>query len=88
MKYFMSVYSPSREARRVFSMNRVSAEHYYDDYLRKYSHVHVQRRFKSGARTVCPHNDIYIWGEDISDNELFLRQMIGSVDRETLECPL
>jgi len=84
----MSVYSPSREARRVFSMNHVSAEYYYGDYLRKYSHVHRQRCLERGARTVCPYNDIYIWGEDISDNEIFRRILIGSVDKEPLVCPL
>lgn len=88
MKYFMSVFSPSRNARRVFLMSRVSAEYYYGDYLRKFGRAHIYRCLETGARTVCPHNDVHIWGEDISDSELFKRRLNGSVDPSDLECPL
>ena len=87
MKYFMSVFSPSRNARRVFLMNSVSAEYYYGHYLRKFSNLEIRRSLKTGAR-VHGENDVYIWGEDISDNQLFMRQLIGSVDKEPLDCPL
>ncbi len=87
MKYFMSVYSPSRELRRVFLMSGVSAEYYYGQYLRKFSNLEIRRSLKTGAR-VHGENDIYIWGEDINDSEIFKRRLVGSVDKETLDCPL
>jgi len=80
----MSVYSPSRQKRRVFLMEEEGAEYYYNQYLSKFGHAYIKRCFLSGARTVCPHNDIQIWGENISDNELFLKQLIGTVDQEPL----
>jgi len=88
MKYFMSVYSPSRNARRVFLMNSVSAEYYYGLYLRKFSRSHMRRCLESGARTICPDNNIYVWGENISNSEVFNRMLKGSVDKDTLDCPL
>lgn len=84
----MSVYSLGRETRRVFLMNRVSAEYYYGQYLGKFSHAHIKRCLESGARTVSPYNDIHIWGENISDNEVFKRRLIGTVDKEPLICPI
>ena len=83
----MSIYSPNRDARRVFLMSGVSAEYYYGYYLRKFSNLEIRRSLKTGS-TVHGENDVYIWGEDISDNELFLRQLIGSVDKKPMDCPL
>lgn len=80
MKYFMSIYSPSRNARRVFLMNNKSAKYYYNDYLRKFSHAHIQRCLENGASTVNYYNNIRIWGENISDCEIFKRRLIGSVE--------
>lgn len=85
MKYFMSVHSPSHQGRRVFLMNEESAKHYYNDYLRKYGHDHKLMCFTNGVRIESPHNNIHIWGENISDRELFKRRLNGSLDKETLE---
>ena len=86
MKYFMSMYSPSREGRRVFLMTRVSAEYYYRDYLQKFSDVHKARCFEEGSEIRSPNNDsLFIWGENISDKEIFKRRLMGSVDKLTLE---
>lgn len=86
MKYFMSVYSPNRNARRVFLMNSISAEYYYGDYLKKFSDIHKARCFEEGTEIRSTNNDtIFIWGESISDSEVFKRRLMGSVDKETLE---
>lgn len=84
MKYFMSVYSPSRQTRRVFLMNQDTAEYYYNDYLNKFGHAHKQKCLENGTRTDSPYSDTYIWGEDISDSELFKRRLSGFVDKDTL----
>lgn len=86
MKYFMSVYSPSRVGRRIFLMTSISAEHYYGEYLKKFSDVHKARCFEEGTEIRSPNNDsLYIWGENISDSEIFKRRLAGSVDKESLE---
>ena len=88
MKYFMSVYSPFRERRRVFLMSGALAVYYYNNYLSKFSHVWIQRCLESGARTACPHGDIHngihIWGENISNAEVFQRILKGELDKEKL----
>lgn len=89
MKYFMSVNSPSRECRRVFEMGRVSAEYYYGDFLSKFSHVHRTRSLKEGAEVRSPNSSsAIIWGENISDSELFKRRLSGALDKEMLDGPL
>ncbi len=86
MRYFMSVFSPSREGRRNFLMDEMLAKYYYDEYSNKFSDVEKRRRFESGERIYSPYNNnIYIWGEEISDTEVFRRRLIGSVDSEILE---
>lgn len=89
MKYFMSVYSPSREGRRVFLMSSVSAEYYYGDWLNKFSDVHKARCFEEGTEVRSTNNDtIFIWGENINDGEIFKRRLAGTVDKELLDGPL
>jgi hypothetical protein len=86
MKYFVSVYSPHRNARRVFLMNSESAKRLYGAYLRNFPEIHRTRCLKEGAEIRSPDNDsLFIWGENIGDSEIFKRRLNGSVDKETLE---
>lgn len=87
MKYFMSVWSPIRKARRTFLMSRVSAEYYYGDFLSKFHRDNMKHCFETGARAISE-NGTRIWGENISDSELFNRRLKGTVDKDMLECPL
>lgn len=80
MKYFMSV-----NRRRIFLMTRVTAEHYYHEYCSQFSYVEIQKRFKAGKTIESPHNGfIHIWGENISDTEVFKRRLQGLVDTKPL----
>lgn len=86
MKYFMSVYSPSREKIRNFIMREDSARHYYDNWLTKYSIIEIARKYSCGGKITSPHNsNLQIWGENISDQEIFKRRLTGTIDQETLE---
>lgn len=86
MKYFMSVWSPSREGTRIFVMHEDSAIHYYNEWLTKHSTVEITRKYTNGER-IRPSDArvIQIWGEDISDQEIFRRRLAGTVDHESLE---
>ncbi len=89
MKYFMSVFSPARDARRVFLMNRVTAEYYYGDFLRKFSDVHRERCFEEGTVVRAAGNrDLFIWGGEMSDAELFRLRLCGRIDKDELHNPL
>ena len=88
MKYFMSVYSSSRERTRNFIMREDSAMYYYNQWLTKYSDTEITRKYTSGEkiRFSDPRSRVlYIWGEDISDQEIFKRRLAGTIDQETLE---
>lgn len=82
----MSVWSPSREKIRNFVMREDAARHYYDEWLSMYSIVEITRRHTNGERITSPYSPgLQIWGENISAQEIFKRQLIGTVDREILE---
>lgn len=86
MKYFMSVYSPSRNCRRNFVMNIESARHYYNEWFIKDSDAEIMRKYTNGKKIYRSRSRVmYIWGEDISDQELFKRQLAGLVDQEAWE---
>lgn len=81
----MSVFSLGRNNRRNFLMNNIQAKHYYDLFSPKFSDVEKHRRYKSGEKINSQYNNnIYIWGENISDTEVFKRQLQGLVDTESL----
>lgn len=86
MKYFMSVWSPSRQGTRKFLMRVDSAMHYYNEWLIKDSDAEIMRKYTNGKK-IYPSDArvMYIWGEDISDQELFKRQLAGLVDQEAWE---
>lgn len=86
MKYFISVYGSFRGGPRNFVMREDTAMHYYNEWLIKHSAAEITRKYTNGER-IHPSDDrvIYIWGEDISDQEIFRRRLAGTVDQETLE---
>ena len=81
----MSVWSPARGCKRNFLMNLASAKRYYRQWSSSVLEAKVM--FRQGSKLMKPNNprDLYIWGENISDSELFKRRLNGSVDKETLE---
>ena len=83
----MSVFSlsPYRNNRRNFLMDDTQAKHYYDEFSPKFSDIEKHRRYTSGAKLKSPfNNNIYIWGENISNREIFKRRLQGLVDTESL----
>ncbi len=84
MKYFMSMWSPALNRQRNFIMNLKSARFYFRDW---YSNILEEKvMFSRGGLLPKPNTrSLYIWGEKITDQELFKRRLAGTLDQETLE---
>lgn len=90
MKYFMSIYSEARGCDRYFEMTAESAEYYYRQYLYKGgdNEEQIQKHFHNGTHVHAPKgfaHGIRIWGEEMSDKELFRLRIKGEIDKEMLE---
>jgi len=93
MKYFMSMWSPALNRRRNFAMNTDSARRYYRQWTSNVLEGKVLfkrggKLFRSdqhGSKDDPDDHGFYIWGENMSDQELFKRRLAGTVDQEALE---
>lgn len=83
MKYFISVYSPARRMRRTFLLDAESAESYYKMYMDEYDDLEIRHSFKEGKH-VYSENEVHVWGENISDNEIFYRRLKQEIDPVSL----
>ena len=90
MKYFMAIYSEARGYERFFHMTKESAKYYYTQWLdndrisarniayhiRHGSVLHSKPPFANGLR---------IWGEEMTDKELFRLRVKGEIEPTMLE---
>ena len=84
----MSVFDPdvakNHPYRLTFWMDRVTADYYYHKYLAGEHESYIEKCFLAGKKFIRDSGEVTIWGEKISDKDLFKRKLRGQIMKKEM----